>query len=155
MILCPGMTGDLPPGLVHFPPLPPLPEPPRVGDDPRQRTMQRVTANLSRLLADEMRLQTANTTTGFFASAVDLGRLKTALEDGLQRFDIDTIRARWEVDVRDWIADLVARWVQRVKQLSFDLRELGVHLHVHTQDDLGYYEYRFDVFPGRPPRNQP
>ena len=129
------MTGDLPPGLVHFPPLPPLPEPRRVGDDPRQRTMQRVTANLSRLLADEMRLQTANTTTGFFASAVDLGRLKTALEDGLQRFDIDTIRARWEVDVRDWIADLVARKspikvVFNVSQVSLSLGLGALVLHM-------------------------
>lgn len=112
--------------------------------------MQRITANLSSLVGDEMRLQTANTADGFFASAVDLGRLKKAIEDGLQRFDIDTLRARWEIDVRDWIAGLVARWVQRVKQMNIDLRERGVHLHVHTQDDLGYYEYRFDIFPGRP-----
>lgn len=146
------MIGDLPPGLVHFPPLPPLPEPPRTGDDPRQRTLQRITGNLSRSLGDEMHLQTANTTTGFFASAVDLGRLRAAIENGLQRFDIDTLRARWEIDVRDWIGDLLPRWVQRVKELNLELCERGIHLRVHTQDDLGYYEYGFDVFPGRPPR---
>lgn len=152
----PRVTGEPPPTpseVVHFPPLPPLPEPPRPGADPRQRSLQHVASGLSGLLGDGVHLQTANTSTGFFASAVDLGRLKAALEDGLRRFDIDALRARWDVDVRDWTADLVSTWVQRVKQLGLDLRERGVRLHVHTQDDLGYYEYVFDVFPGRAPRD--
>jgi hypothetical protein len=149
------MTEEAPPAqseLVHFPPLPPLPDPPQTGADPRQRRMQHVTANLAGLIGDGMQLATANTRTGFFAAAVDLGRLRAALEEGLQRFDIDVLRARWDIDVRDWMAALVMRWVQRVKELNFDLRERGVSLRVHTQDDLGYYEYVFDIFPGRPPR---
>lgn len=146
------MPGD---PIVHFPPLPPIPEPPRVGVDPRQRNLQRITGNLTGLLGGDVHIQSANTTVGFFASAVDLGRLKTVLEGGLQRFDIDTIRARWDVDIRDWIGDLVAGWVQRVKELNFDLRETGVHLRVRTQDDLGYYDYGFDIFPGRRPREAP
>lgn len=149
------MTGEPPPTpseVVHFPPLPPLPEPPRPGADPRQRSLQHVASGLAGLLGDGVHLQTANTSTGFFASAVDLGRLKAALEDGLRRFDIDALRARWDVDVREWTADLLSTWVQRVKQIGLDLRERGVRLHVHTQDDLGYYEYVFDVFPGRAPR---
>lgn len=149
------MTGEsprAPPEIVHFPPLPPLPEPPRSGADPRQRGLQRITGGLSGLLGDGVHLQTANTAAGFFASAVDLGRLKAALEDGLRRFDIDTLRARWDIDVRPWTAD-VSTWVQRVKELHFDLRERGVRLRVHTQDDLGYYEYALDIFPGRPARH--
>lgn len=148
------MTDDPPtPGLVHFPPLPALPEPPQLAPDPRQRTLQRISANLAGLLADGMQLGTANTTHGFHASAVDLGRLKAALEDGLRRFDMDTLRARWDVDIRVWVAALLMRWVQRVKEADFDVREIGVHLRVRTQDDAGYYDYAFDIFPGRPARH--
>jgi hypothetical protein len=140
------------PGLVHFPPLPPQPEPPHAGADPRQSNLQRITANLAGLLGDGMQLGTTNTTHGFHAAAVDLGRLKAALEEGLRRFDIASLHARWEVDIRDWAAELLPRWVQRLKEASFDLRDNGVHVRLRTQDDLGYYDYAFDIFPGRRPR---
>lgn len=119
--------------------------------DPRQRFLPNLAARLSEALGDEMHLQASNTSTGFFASAVDLGRLKLALEEGLQRFDIDIIRARWTVDVRAWMTRLVFSWVQRGKELHYDLGERGVHLRLVTRDDLGEYEYAFDVFPGRQP----
>lgn len=96
-----------------------------------------------------MHLQAANTTTGYFAAAVDLGRLKAALELGVQRFDIAAIHARWAVDLRGWMTRLVFAWVQRAKKLHFDLRERGVYVRVRTQDDLGAYEYALDVMPGR------
>lgn len=96
-----------------------------------------------------MRFQTSNTTTGFHASAVDLGRLKSELERAIVRFDMETVHARWGVDLGAWMTRLVFSWVQRAKELKFDLRERGVRVQIETQDDAGYYDYAFDVMPGR------
>lgn len=143
------MSSDAPPEVVHFPPLPPLPGPPRLPPDPRQRFLPNFAARLSEALGDEIHLQANNTSTGFPASAVDLGRLKSELEHGLQRFDMNIIRERWSIDVRVWMTRLVFSWVQRGKELNYDLRERGVRMRLVTRDDLGEYEYSFDVFPGR------
>lgn len=138
--------------MVHFPPLPPLPEPPELPADPRQRSLPSFAAQLSDALGDSTHFRTANTTSGFHAAAVDLGRLKAAMERGIQRLDMETIRSRWDADVRAWLTRLLLTWVQRAKEASFDLRELGIHVRFETQDDAGYYQYAFDVMPGRKER---
>jgi hypothetical protein len=117
--------------------------------DPRQRHLPSIGARLSDALGDAMHIQTNNTTTGFHAAAVDLGRLKSELERGIQRLDMDAVRGRWTADIRAWMTRLVFSWVQRAKELNFDLRERGIHLRIETQDDAGYYHYAFDVMPGR------
>jgi hypothetical protein len=36
--------------------------------------------------------------------------------------------------------------------MHIERREQGILIELETQDDLGYYEYRFDVFPRRKPK---
>lgn len=91
----------------------------------------------------------ANTVSGFPASAVDVGRLKTALESGIAGFSMDLVRQRWDEDVARWLGGTVLSWVQRCKSLRLDKRDNGLRVEIEAQDDLGYYTYGFDVFPGR------
>lgn len=89
-----------------------------------------------------------NLSTGFHASAVDVGRLQGALENGLRRFDDAQLESRWS-EIFDWICRVARSWVQRCKQMRIERRQAGIHLQLETQDDLGYYKYEFDVFPRR------
>jgi len=89
------------------------------------------------------------TASGFPASAVDLGLLQDLLEDAIKLFDMHEVTERWEQDLGAWFRTTVVAWVQRCKYVSFGLKEHGVHIAMQTQDDCGYYEYEFDVFPGR------
>lgn len=138
-----------PPTLVHLPSLPPLLEPPRLGPDPRQRRFAAILAGLANSLGDAIELSTSNIAAGYPAAAVDLGRLKFELERGLERFDMALVRARWDVDVRDWLTRCIFAWVQRVRSLHLAPGELGVAVRFETQDDVGYYDYGFDAMPGR------
>jgi len=49
----------------------------------------------------------------------------------------------------DWIRRVCRAWVQRCKRLRIERRRTGIRIELETQDDLGYYEYGFDVFPKR------
>jgi hypothetical protein len=40
-------------------------------------------------------------------------------------------------------------WVQRCKHVQLRRRETGIEVDFETQDDFGYYRYRFDIFAGR------
>lgn len=134
--------------IVRFPPLPPAPEPPVLPDDPRQTRAGRVVGALAGIAQQHMRLSGPNLTTGFHASAVDLGALQHALERGLSRFDPAQIESRWS-EVFDWIRRVMSTWVQRYKELRIERRNEGIRIEFQTQDDLGYYDYAFDVFPHR------
>jgi len=90
----------------------------------------------------------SNLSTGYRASAVDIGRLKDAIERGLKSFTITQIRER-EDEVLRWINDLLRVWVQRRKTSAMKICEAGLRIELQTQDDNGYYDYAFDVFPGR------
>lgn len=135
--------------VVHFPPLPPLPEPPRLATDPRQQEFHKIMLGLAQSLGEAVHMQVANTTTGYHASAVDIGRMQTTLCEAVARFDLETMKSRWGVDLRKWVVDFVFSWAQRGKSLHFDWHEGGVRLRLNTQDDLGDYDYAFDVRPGR------
>lgn len=143
------MTDNVSARVVHFPPLPPIPVPPVLPPDPRQQKFSGVMDGLTRSLGEATRVQVANTSTGFYASAPDLGRLQTELHVAVARFDIDAMKHRWNTDLRAWVVDFVFSWVQRGKELQFDWSESGVRLRLGTQDDAGYYDYAFDVSPGR------
>jgi predicted 2-oxoglutarate/Fe(II)-dependent dioxygenase YbiX len=91
----------------------------------------------------------ANGGYGFRASAVDLGALQNLINEGLSRFSMNEVRRRWKVDMFHWMASAVRMWIQRCKEISFDVNGYGVHVSIETQDDRGYYHYEFDVFPGR------
>jgi hypothetical protein len=43
-----------------------------------------------------MHISGPNLSTGFYASAVDIGRLQAALEHGLARLDETQLEARWD-----------------------------------------------------------
>lgn len=136
-----------------FPPLPPRPEPPRFPPDQRQAAFHGITGRLAEQItgavADDFGFATANTVTGFPASAVDLGRLREALESGIAAFDSALVHERWDIDVSRWLRATVLRWIQRCKSIRLDKRERGIRVEIETQDDHGYYQYAFDVFPGK------
>jgi hypothetical protein len=70
------------------------------------------------------------------------------MERGLGRFTDEQIKDRWP-EVFNWIADVIAAWVQRYKHLKIERGERGVTIAMETQDDRGYYHYEFDVLPYR------
>ncbi len=140
--------------VVLFPPLPPLPAPPRVGPDPRQRTFEAIVGAMAGPLSRRGRVGVANVARGFPASAVDLGAIQTALQRGVARLDMKQVRARWSADLFAWMRRVVLTWVQRCKLLQFRLRPRGIHVRMETQDDDGYYCYAFDVFPGKVARRR-
>jgi hypothetical protein len=95
-----------------------------------------------------MRVSGPNLSIGFYASAVDVGRLQTALERGLARFDEGQLEERWD-ELFDWIQRVARSWVQRCKRMRIERCPKGIRVELETQDDFGYYEYGFDVFPRR------
>ncbi|MDX2015359.1 MAG: hypothetical protein SFW67_34525 [Myxococcaceae bacterium] len=135
--------------VVGFPPLPKPPAPPQLGVDPRQRRTSTILSNLGGMLAGGgAGVATANMSSGFFAASVNVGALQATLEAGLSRFTLPIVRDRWD-EVRPWIEGVLYAWTQRLKESRVELKENGVRIAIKTQDDLGYYDYAFDVFPGR------
>jgi hypothetical protein len=131
-----------------FPPLPRHPKAPRLAADPRQSNSAHTIGALATIAGREMHVGGPNLSTGFYASAVDVGRLQAALEDGLARFDETQLATRWD-EIFDWIRRVARTWVQRCKRMRIERRQVGIRIELETQDDLGYYEYTFDVFPRR------
>jgi hypothetical protein len=134
--------------VVAFPPLPVPPRPPRFPPDTRQAQAMRIIGRIAGTARTSMRLAGPNVTTGFHASAVDLGRLQNALARGVARFDAAQIEARWD-EVFAWMLRVLRGWVQRCKKMHVSRREAGIRVELETQDDHGYYSFGFDVFPGR------
>jgi hypothetical protein len=130
--------------VVRFPPIPRVPPPPVLLEDPRQVHARRIIGAVAKLAQASMEVAGPNFVKGFHASAVDLGRLQHALERGLARFEAAQIEARWS-EVLDWIQRVVGAWVQRRKHLKIERFETGIRVELQTQDDLGYYDYAFDV----------
>jgi len=97
----------------------------------------------------------ANTTTGFRASAVDLGQLQAIINDVLEPFDMNQVRERWSEDIFTWLRRFLMSWIQRCKEIHFDTTsERGIYIQLVTQDDHGYYTYEFDGFAGKRPRGR-
>lgn len=71
-----------------------------------------------------------------------------ALERGVQRLDAHQVAERWD-EVRAWMRRVIATWVQRYKMLNIKRLESGIRVEIESQDDYGYYNYGFDVFPKR------
>jgi hypothetical protein len=142
--------------VIHFPPLPRIPTPPRFPPDARQQQTGKIINNIAQALKNQATIVGPNLVDGFPASAVDLGRLQEVLEQGLQRLEWTQIAERWD-EVQEWMSRLLQGWVQRNKMVKFDRRENGIAIELQTQDDWGYYRYVFDIFPGRnaPKKNAP
>ena len=117
--------------------------------DERQAVFSRIAGAIVDAAGEGFGVGVTNTASGFPASAVDIGRLKTALESGIASFSMDLVQQRWDGDVARWLERTVLSWVQRCKSLRLDKRDNGVRVEIETQDDLGYYTYVFDVFPGK------
>ena len=126
----------------------PVPEAPRY-DDPRQdlgrRTLGKGTAQQGRRKSGV----SYNLTTGMAASAVNPGKLQGLLEEMVADFEVAELTNRWRVDVHDGMQDALLEWVQRLDAFELVLHDSGVSVSLQTQDDYGYYQYGFDVFPGR------
>jgi hypothetical protein len=136
--------------VARFPPLPPILSPTGTEPDQRQTTSQHVIAALvDHLVQNDYTSSTATMAYGFRASAVDLGALQKLLGEGLGRFSMDQVRQRWDDDVLRWVCAGIRTWVQRCKEMHFELADNGIHISLQTQDDHGYYQYEFDVFPGK------
>jgi hypothetical protein len=118
-------------------------------EDPRQdlgrRTLGKGTAQLGRRSGSVM----YNLTTGMAASAVNLAQLQSLLEGVIVKFEVAELTARWDNDIQAALQDVVLEWVQRVDAFDMQIHESGVSVSIQTQDDYGYYQYGFDVFPGR------
>jgi len=136
-------------GLARFPPLPPIPDAPRFAPDDRQQAFNNLADAIGGQLSTHGRVGIANVVTGFPASAVDLDQLQNVLAEAIALFDMAQVRERWSVDLFSWIRHTIRAWVQRCKQMHFDLAENGIRITLETQDDHGYNHYEFDVFPGR------
>lgn len=130
--------------------MPKAPVAPVRGPDPRQQNFEQVVNAIDAAARkSDASIASANVSQGFHAARVDLGELKNALEFGVRKFTVAQLHARWEEDVRTWMHSLIRLWVQRCKSQRLELRENGIAVELETQDDHGYYVYRFDVFPGR------
>lgn len=68
----------------------------------------------------------------------------------LARLDATQTEARWP-EVFEWIRAVLAAWVQRIKRMKIVRFASGVRVELQTQDDLGYYDYGFDVIRGSTP----
>ena len=112
-------------------------------------TFGSIIGNLGDALFEHGGVATINTSTGFRASAVDLGYLQDTIGHAIALFDMDQVRERWNVDLFDWVRKTLRTSIQRCKGMQFELAENGIHITLETQDDHGYYNYQFDVFPGR------
>jgi len=132
--------------VVSFPPLPRIPAPPVLPDDPRQRRAGHILGKIAVVAQASMEVAGPNLVRGFHASAVDLGRLQGALRRGLARFNGAQLEARWP-EVFEWLRRVIAAWVQRYKHLKIERLASGIHIEIQTQDDHGYYRYEFDVIP--------
>lgn len=75
---------------------------------------------------------------------MDLGRVQLALAPVLARLDAAQTEARWP-EVFEWIRAVLAAWIQRIKRMKIVRFANGVRIELQTQDDFGYYDYRFDV----------
>jgi hypothetical protein len=78
-----GRTASKSRGVTPFPPVPKLPKAPQLPVDPRQSSSARIIDAIGGITQSNMRIGGPNLSTGFYASAVDLGRLQSALEHGL------------------------------------------------------------------------
>ena len=127
--------------------LPPIPEPPSFGPDPRQETFYRIVGRLTSALSGaEGDVRAAATATGYPASAVDLGRLQTEIERALAGWSRRDIRVRWRDEVFPWISGLTRGWVQRRSILTLKRTRTGIRVILDTKDDRGSYHYVFEAF---------
>ena len=116
--------------------------------DPRQANTKRIIGAIVAMAKDTMALAGPNFVEGFPASAVNVGELQEAMERGLHRFTGANLVDRWD-DVFAWLVRVLRSWVQRPKQIKVKRVEQAIRIEMQTQDDLGYYDYAFDVFPDR------
>jgi hypothetical protein len=143
----PGSQSDNP--VARFPPLPAFPPAPQQPPDARQAQTRQIIAGLAGAVEAETQVAGPNLTTGYFASSVDLGRLQSELAKGVARLNAAQLEERWD-EVFSWMHRLLRAWVQRCKLMKIERKELGIRVELETQDDHGYYEYRFEVFPRKP-----
>ncbi len=137
--------------VVQFPPLPPIPTPPSGPLDERQATFRRIIGNITdELFQQEGEVGVVSTVTGFRASAVDVGQLQQMINDAISTWTMEMVRDRWKEDLFGWLRQLLRAWVQRCKEMRFEIEGNGIAIHLETQDDRGYYGYDFDAFPGKP-----
>lgn len=122
-----------------------MPEPPVVGPDPHQSRFHGIVGALSDATREWGSVSLTNLVTGYHASAAALGVIKQAHEQALADFDMRSARDRWDQDLRSWLSESLVRWIQRTKQITFELRANGIAVEIETQDDLGYYRYGFDL----------
>ena len=135
--------------MAQFPPIPRVPDAPRFPPDARQTRSARIIGNIAEQIAQTgMEVAGPNLVSGYHASAVNLGQLQQTLEHGLSRFDHERLTARW-AEVLGWINEILVTWIQRPKETCVELKEKGIRIELTSQDDLGYYDYAFDVFPTR------
>lgn len=125
---------------------PAIPKPPKL-EDPRQGLLRHVAQAFHRAQADQVSVSASNTTSGFRASAADLGALQDLIRTGLAGLDEGELDAEWD-EVEKYVKRVVRTWVQRVKRARVAHEGLKVRVELVTQDDRGFYDYAFEVLLG-------
>jgi len=109
-------------------------------DDPRQAKFKATVDDISKKLAYHD-VSVVPTDGPFIASCVNLGFLQNAIRERYEAGEFKTQR-----DVETFLMDSI----QRVKILKVEINgtkqdHTHINIEIATKDDLGYYDYKFEV----------
>lgn len=122
--------------------------PPKTKPDPRQTLVREMHKQLMRnAKKDGSNVWVTNVVTGYYASKVDVDKIRTMIEGQLSHVTPRAVKQDWVV-VRDWIETVVHHWAQRTKSYNVTLRGNKIAVRFETEDDKGRYKYAFDVLIG-------
>lgn len=123
-----------------------MPEPPpKTKHDPRQRLVRRSLNQLKRSAAKSGdSIWVTNIETGFYASKVDVAKLRNMLAAQLRDLSPAMVRKSWKT-VKGWLDTVVHYWVQRMKEFHAKLVGRTIRVRFLTKDDFDWYEYTMTI----------
>ena len=133
---------------IHARPLPPIPEPPCFGPDPRQEEFFREVGRLLDRVGGDSDFETVSLTdwSGFPAASVDLGRIADLVRRAFGEWSTAELESRWDVSVQPWIHHLLSVWVQRLQRREIRLLPgRAIELFLMTRDDAGDYSFHIRI----------
>jgi len=129
-------------------PLPPIPEPPSFGPDPRQEAFFKEVGRLLDRCGEESEFETLSLTdwTGYPAASLDLGRVSDLVQRAFGDWSTAELENRWDDSVQPWIHHLLSVWAQRLQRREIRLLPGRViELFLMTRDDRGDYSFHIRV----------
>ena len=128
--------------------LPPIPEPPSFGPDPRQEQFYQEVGRLLEDVCEHDGLEVVGLTdwTGFPAACPDLGKVSDLIHQAFGHWPEEALKTHWAAAVMPWINHLLSVWVQRVRRREMRLLPGRiVELFLMTRDDRGDYSFHVRV----------